>query len=404
MNKTIGIVIYGNPDEYPPVINAISILSKEFNLLVVCRNQNKVQIRYQGNVKIYRLGKWKTSEEKEKQNFLIKFLEYTLFIIRTIFILRSSGCILIYAYDMHALLAGFLASRIGKKIKFIYHSFDLSEFKDLTGFSCLIKYLEMRLVHFTDRIVFCDINRARYFKEKAKISKLPYVVMNTPLTVNELPENKLEPILNSKGFDANTKVVLYQGALNKDHYILEVIRSMIFWPKDAIFVLIGYVYVDFMDNFWKEVKKLKLTPRIIQLPSISYDELFCYTVGAYLGIALYSSINYNQIFNAGASNKIFEYLSMGVPVVTNDSAFFREVIDPSLAYFVNPDSVKAISQVVRLALQDQEDHFRKSQAARRLHLAKFNYQHQFKPISDYIKSQVKTEENLPRGSQKSICR
>ena len=91
------------------------------------------------------------------------------------------------------------------------------------------------------------------------------------------------------------------------------------------------------------------------------------------------------MFNAGASNKIFEYLSMGVPVVTNQSAFFREVIDSSVAYFADPNSVESISQAVKSAFEDQEEHLRKSKTARALHLEKFNYEKQFNPILGYIR-------------------
>jgi hypothetical protein len=64
----------------------------------------------------------------------------------------------------------------------------------------------------------------------------------------------------------------------------------------------------------------KETPVLRQLESyLPYEELFQYTVNAYLGLALYKPYNFGQLFNCGASNKIFEYLALGVPVVTNDS-------------------------------------------------------------------------------------
>lgn len=388
MNKTIGIVIYNNPDYYPPVINAIKILSKEFNLVVICRSQNEIQLQYGENIKLYRLGRQKTSKAKEDQNFFIKFFEFVFFVGKAISIAKHYHFHLIYAYDMHGLLAGFLAARIGKGIKIIYHSLELNEFKDLSGLSYLIKYLEGRLVHYVEKVVICDINRARYFQKVTRIIKLPDVVMNTPLTINKLPENKLNSILMAKGFSNQAKVVLYQGALNKDHFILEIIRSMSSWPEDSLFVLMGYSQGNFMDFIWKEAETLQLNSRIIQLPFINYNELFHYSVGAYLGMALYSNKNYNQTFNAGASNKIFEYLSMGVPIVTNKSPYFSEVLDSSVAYFVDPNSIEDISGAVNLAFQDPENHRRKSEAARKQHLTKFNYERQFRPILDYIKQLI----------------
>ena len=67
MRKKIGIVIYANPDHYPPVMNAIVILAKEFDVEVFCRNQGAPQHLYPDSVKLFRFGELKTPRGKEIQ-------------------------------------------------------------------------------------------------------------------------------------------------------------------------------------------------------------------------------------------------------------------------------------------------------------------------------------------------
>lgn len=384
----IGIAIYVNPDHYPPIINTIQILAREFDLVVICRNQGKPKIHYPKNIKLYRLGKLKTPREKETQGLVMKAWEYILFSLRAIFYLRFYRCQLIYSYDMHGFIAGFFASRLGRKVSLIYHNLDLAELRKQKGLTYMIKYLELRFARYADKIVFPDINRVKFFLNEAKLAKLPDIdiVMNAPLCINKLPPNRLIDVLRVKGFSIDTKIVLYQGTIGNAQTILEVIKSMNLWPKDTVLVLIGTIIdEDFAKDIDMEAGALHLTNRIIKLSFIEYLQLFSYTVGAYIGLALFKPKNINLTFAAGASNKIFEYISMGIPIVTNNSPYFRGVVNSSIAYFAQPDSVEDIARVINYAFSDIEEYHKKSQAARQAHLTLFNYEKQFQPIIEYIR-------------------
>lgn len=384
--KMISIVIYANPDDYPPTMRAVDILSKEFDIIIICRNQNKAEVVYPDNVGLYRLGKLKTSREKESQGRAIKVFEYMMFVLRVIFYIRFYRCKLIYSYDMHGFIAGFLASRYGRNIPLFYHNHELSGLGKVSGLlSHMIKYLEISLAHRADRVIFPDINRARFFQAKAKLAKFPDIVMNTPLRVDNLPPNRLKKKLEMKGIDTSLKTVLYQGAINETSCALELVESIVFWPKNTILILMGRTYVEYLDRVYARARALNLDERIIHLAFMPYSELSSYTVGAYLGLALFKSYDINRIFVAGASNKIFEYLSMGTPVVTNDSPYFKEVLDSSYAYFAQPDSPEDIGRTINSVFSDDDGYRKKCQAARQAHLTKLNYQEQFRPIVEYIR-------------------
>lgn len=387
--RKLSVVIYANPDYYPPLINAINLLSKNFDLVVICRNQDLPQVAYPENVKLYRLGKRITSREKENQGGILKIVEYAVFTMRAIFYTRFYKCRLIYACDMHGFVAGFFANCFARRSFLVYQNFDLCGWKE-KGLRHIVKYLEIRLAHKADKIIFSDINRARYFKKEAKLNELPGVVMNAPRQIDNLPPDKLKEILRLKGFNGNARIVLCQGErMDRERSILEVIKSMPFWPKDSILVLKGNIDENFWEECLKEAGPLNLTARIIRLPYGPYPSIFSYTVGASLGLALYNSQELNRIFNAGASNKIFEYMAMGIPVVTNDSVYFREVLDTRFVYFAKPDSVEDIARAVNSGLLDKERCPQKANEARQVHLSRLNFEFQFKPILEFINSKFK---------------
>ncbi|TRZ95494.1 glycosyltransferase [bacterium] len=381
----IGLAIYANPDYYPPIINAVNILAAEFDIIILCRNQDSPNIDYHSGVRLIRIGSIKTAREKEAQPGIVKLLEYLVFFLRTVIDFRLYHCRLIYIYDMHSLLPGFLASRLGRKVPIIYHNLELTGLKEAKGMGYFLKCVELYLVRYVDKIIIPDINRARFFQKEASLPKLPDVVMNNPLRTTQLPINILKGELMARGFPSDTKVILYQGAIGQAHSILEVVRSMTSWPEDTVFALSGIVFSEFMIKLQQQVKALGMARRVIYLPFLPYTQILSYTVGAFLGIALFKSKEINQFFVAGASNKIFEYLAAGVPVITNEAPHFRQVLDPSFAYFVRPDSVEDIAGAVNFAFNNPDDYRQKSRSAREAHLSRFNYQEQFKPVQEYIR-------------------
>ncbi|MCM8757993.1 MAG: hypothetical protein NC903_02905, partial [Candidatus Omnitrophica bacterium] len=287
MKGSIAIIIYANPDYYPPIMNAIEILSNYFKLVVICRNQDKPLNIYPKDVKIYRLGKSKNAYYKQNQSLISKINEFFSFILKTVFLVYRHNCKFIYSYDMYGLVAGFFASRFIKKISLLYHNLDFLALKESKGFSYLVKFLELKLAPLADKIVFCDLNRARYLKKETTLKYLPEVIMNTPLRKDNLPQNKLKDILKKRGFSSELKVILYQGTIGEGKALSEVLKSMPYWPKDTILVLLGYLYRDFAKVFFKEAKSMNLNKRIVYIPAVPYKELFNYTTGAYLGLGLY---------------------------------------------------------------------------------------------------------------------
>jgi glycosyltransferase involved in cell wall biosynthesis len=385
----VAIVIYANPDYYPPVIGAISLLARDLDVIVICRNQENPERAYPDNVTILRLGKLKTAGEKESQGLLVKIAEYASFIFLAVFYVRSRACRLVYAFDMHGLFAGVVAARFGSRRPVVYHNLDLVDAGQSKGLSALVKKLELISARFADKVIFPDKYRAEIFKGHAGLKNMPDIVMNTPLSVINLPkENKLLPLLAARGIEADAKVLLIQGSIGIVNCVRCVVEVMAFLPKDAVLVLLGFSTEEFISDIYRLAGSLHVDNRVIYIPRVPYHKLFAYTVGSYLGIALYKAVDVNRLYNAGASNKLFEYLSLGIPVVTNDTPEFRQIADERVAYFADPDSAKSIAAAITLALSDRDGYSRRAQTARAMHLDCLNFEEQFKGAREFIINKI----------------
>jgi len=384
----IAIIIYSNPDYLPSVNRAISILSNQFEVVVITRNQDNRYSVYGPGIEYFQLGKPATAVGKQSQHQLLRIMEYLSFIVRARHIVKSRSCKFVYSYDIHGYLAAYFCCRIAGRLPLLYHNLDIYFANKRNILSIIFRSLELYLIRRADAVVFCNRSRLKYFKDKAILPKNLFIVMNTPLKINDLPENKLREVLIRNGFSGGERAVFYQGTIDEQHYLPQIIRSIKFWPADSVLVICGIVSAGFQECFTREVESSEFKNRILVLPYLPHPQLKFYTVGASLGIALYNqnTEDVNMRFMSGASNKIFEYISLGVPVLANDSEDFRNMLDSSAAYFTKSYSEEDIGNSINLALSDASGLQRKKLLSREAHLLKLNYEYQFAGVLSYIKS------------------
>jgi hypothetical protein len=79
----LGIVIYFNPDYYPPTVNAVHLLSAHFDVVLIGRNYDPPDGEYPANVTVHRLGKYTSIQARMRAAPLAKFWEYLNFVVQT---------------------------------------------------------------------------------------------------------------------------------------------------------------------------------------------------------------------------------------------------------------------------------------------------------------------------------
>jgi glycosyltransferase involved in cell wall biosynthesis len=112
---------------------------------------------------------------------------------------------------------------------------------------------------------------------------------------------------------ADEKVIIYQGSVNKGRGLELVIKSMQF--LDSVrFWIIGEG--DILSDLKILVDKLKLDSVVLFKGRMLPEELIQYTLQADAGISLEENMGLNYFY--ALPNKLFDYISSGVPVVVSD--------------------------------------------------------------------------------------
>src|SRR5207237_5494647 len=109
--STLLMLLYANPDYYPPTINAARLLREYFSVHILCRNMEKLVARWPADVSIDRIGPYASERDKEGAGPLEKFREYVRFVLAVKHTVSSLKPQVIYAYDPHALAAVSLVAK-----------------------------------------------------------------------------------------------------------------------------------------------------------------------------------------------------------------------------------------------------------------------------------------------------
>jgi glycosyltransferase involved in cell wall biosynthesis len=111
------------------------------------------------------------------------------------------------------------------------------------------------------------------------------------------------------------------------------------------------------------------------LPPRPFEELVRTAAAATVGLVPVKPDNLNNLL--GDTNKLFEYLMAGLPVVASDLPEIRRVVTagaPPVGEIFDPSSPESIASAVRRVLADPDEYERRRREARRLAVEQFNWE------------------------------
>ena len=293
----------------------------------------------------------------------------------------------IIAYDDFAchMLGNALVGMRPPRIICHFHELSHYAYGDGAGAWAAYKY-SRRFARDADLVVFPDAHRAAVFAAQAKLKKMPAVVMNCPRRMEDLPANKLR-FNHEKLQNSALRVIYFHGVIEANRGIEETVHSMKDWSPDSVFVLVGPGREAYKKSLSALGKALGVDLRILFVDPVPLSELASLTVGAEIACALFpeKTDNLNFRFLAGASNKRFQYMAAGVPQITNHGPGMKEIIDkPLCGLLVDPKSPTQIGEAAARLLNDHSLRAYLATNARKAHLERFNYEHQFAGVLSRI--------------------
>jgi glycosyltransferase involved in cell wall biosynthesis len=379
MNRQqVGILVYGNPDYYPPTVNAVNLLSEHFDIILICRNQSPPDCEYPTNVKVHRLGKYTSVREREKASANAKLWEYINYVAQSRHLLKDVS--LIYAYDAFAYTAAYLCQIFLYKVTpLIYQSHEIGEhLSPLSSLSGWVQRAEKTWIHKAAITVFPDKDRAAFFQKVTQLKEAPLIVPNFPLKSFYSLPNNFNSIIPKRW---KSITLFYRGTISDTSGMREIITSASLLKEDVQIKFVGFLNSAEEKQLKDCVNSVNLSSKFTYLGIIPYKDLQSLTFSATVGFALYKNTSFDRIACVTACNKIYEYAACGLPVIVSDFPNYRDYLfNESWVYFANPDDPHSIASALANILSDFEKYKAMCLAARQAFEEKFNYERVFSPL------------------------
>jgi glycosyltransferase involved in cell wall biosynthesis len=254
-----------------------------------------------------------------------------------------------HSNDLNTLPQGYICAkwRINKK-KLVYDSHEVQTSR--TGYdSGAYAKMEGFLINKIDTMIVENHTRAKYNEELYGF--YPGVVYNYPFKQKEslLDQEKVD-LHQMLGLPKDEKILLYQGGIQTGRGLENLVKAVPLF-KEGTLVFIGDGRIK--PTLVKMVEDMKLQDRVKFIPKVPLKELPKYTRNAYLGFQVLNNVCFNHY--SASSNKLFEYLMSGVPVVACSFPEIKRVVEgENVGICVDSHDYLDISKAVNELLENEK--------------------------------------------------
>ena len=337
------------------------------------------------NVIVYSLKSPKTLEYEQRDNFEIIrtkiytrnllpkgqvffFIKYIEFLFQTIRKLIWHPFDIYHAHDLETLPIGFIISRIKHK-PLVYDSHELyidsvKTHKIARPFWYLI---EKFLAPKTSVNIMETKSRGEVFAKRYRVNR-PNVLMNCQyLNINKNKSNVLRKLLP---IPIENKILIYQGKVEQNRGV-DILIDALKHLKKVTLVIIGPG--NYINTLRQNVKLSGQQNHAFVLDPVPWEQLAEFTASADIGVFPLQNVCLN--YYLALSNKLFEYLSAGLPVVFSNFPEIRKIIiDNNVGTVVNEKDPVEIAESIDYILNNPKVYKEMSNNAIRIVKEKYNWE------------------------------
>ncbi len=201
----------------------------------------------------------------------------------------------------------------------------------------IITSIEKICLKKVDKVIVSGELDKDYLLKKKEFQKDFFVIKNLPPTQIESNSNYLREKYN---IEPNYKIAIYQGAILHHRGIFPFLEAMKHF-ENIFFVMIGENQIGLQLNQYIEANVLGDRCKIH--PLIDYSDLLEITKSADFGISLFEPVS--DSYQYALPNKIFEYLSSGIPYLATNLPAIKLLTEQTKAGILI-DNVYDINELV----------------------------------------------------------
>jgi glycosyltransferase involved in cell wall biosynthesis len=241
------------------------------------------------------------------------------------------------------------ASTKGKSVPVIYYDQELLLEKEChTAESRILKILERmcnRMCRFT---IIQDERRAAYLRDDNNLEAESIVCV--PVSgLGKAYRAKGNLLQEMCGIPQEKKVLLYAGYMAPWAMCLEMAEAAQNWRDDFVLVLHSWQEDIVRHPYITQIRRLTQTRKVyLSLKQVDWQKMPELVSSADIGLAFYQNLGENFREIGHSSNKLAQYLQMGLPVITTDYPSMRDVIDRYQcgACGSGPDSIEPLAEMI----------------------------------------------------------
>jgi glycosyltransferase involved in cell wall biosynthesis len=276
------------------------------------------------------------------------FLFYTFFNIRLFFSLLLSKYDLLVADDLDTLMPNYLVSKI-RKIPLVYDSHEyftgVPEIQNRPFVKWVWKTIERSVFPYLRNIITVSDSIAEKYSEEYGIR--PVTVRNCAESSEEIRSYTHEELGIHQG---HLLVVLQGTGINSDRGGEELIEAL--GMTDGVTLLV-IGSGDLLPLLKVKVNDLNISDKVKFIPALPWNEMMRYTKSADAGLSLDKDTNLNYRFSL--PNKLFDYISAGIPVIAGNLTEVKKIIEENMCgVIVLTITSEEISNAINI-LRDNRD-------------------------------------------------
>lgn len=252
---------------------------------------------------------------------------------------------IIHAHDFNTLIVSWLASKFcGAKL--IYDAHEISTSRE--GYQSIRKYIAIIEKYFAPKaesvIATTDL-RAKYLSRSYGIPR-PLVLQNRPPQYELM---KSDTIRRELDLNPSWPIVIYQGGLQAGRGLGKLVSA--FAEVDNAYLV--FVGGGRLESTLKQLVKQKgMIDNVKFIPKVPLSRLPYYTASADIGVQPIENTCMNHYTTD--SNKLFEYVLAGLPVIATDFPEINKIVNKYQVGLLIDESVAELSSAINKLVQDSQ--------------------------------------------------
>jgi len=307
------------------------------------------------------------------KNQIFFFIKYVEYITRTVFSLLNKPFDAYHAHDLETLPIAYLLGKIKKK-PVIYDSHEL--YTEMKKHHPAARKFWLLLERLLVRKTFANIqttdSRAEVFARRYHV-KIPIVIRNCQ-PYREVKKNNL--FREQLHIPMDKKIILYQGMIDPGRGVDILIETMNYLDN-AVLILMGQG--NYKNVIKKRLENNSKKKDIFILDAVPLEKLADYTASADIGVSLVQNTGLNNYLMI--SNKFFEYLTAGLPVVFPNFPEWKKLVPKySVGKIVDPTKPQKVAEAINSILSNEKLYQKMADNARTMVRDFYNWELEVKKL------------------------